>query len=110
VTSAFGTFEGTVRYNGTPINTGVLIIATTATITAIPPDIDDALRTSGTPYYGTVSHANGSFSLQVRGGTAYSYNIYAWYATSATRQPQMQPRTGKTVAAGGKTTVEFTWP
>jgi hypothetical protein len=109
ITSAFGVFSGTVTYNNVAINSGVLIIATTATITSAPPDIDNTLRTNGTPYYGAVSHADGSYSLQVRGGT-YNYNIYAWYATSASSGPQLKSRSNKTVNAGGATTVNLTWP
>lgn len=110
VTSAFGNLQGTVTDGATTINTGVLIIATTSTITSDPPTINDALRTGSVLYYGTVSQSDGSYDLSLRGG--YAYNVYAWYSTMSNSIPQTTKKSSlnKTVTAGATTTANFTWP
>ncbi len=113
VVGAYGTITGNVKFNGAPIETGVLVIASTSTIDAAagPPDISDTFRGSGTLYYGTVSHSDGSYSVQVRGGN--TYNIYAWYTImdrSGAIQTTPKYSLNNSVAAAGYKAVDLSWP
>ena len=82
ITGAQCTLQGNVLSGTKSISTGVLLIATTAAISADPPDIDSSFRASSSIYFGTESLSDGSYSLIVpatSGGTAY--NLYGWYTT-----------------------------
>jgi hypothetical protein len=103
-----------VTDNGHSIGTGILVLATTATISGtapdiIPPDINNTLRTGSSIYYGTVSHSDGTYTLQVRGGS-FQYNVYAWYTTYPGTHTAAKVSLNQSVSAGGTTTVNFTWP
>jgi len=74
VTPAWGEIYGDVEYNNSPIQTGVLVMASTGLISL--QDIDDSFR-SGNLVYGTMSDNEGDYLLKVRRGNTYS--IYAWY-------------------------------
>ena len=111
VVGAYGTISGIVKNNGNPIGTGVLVIASTATIGTIPVDISGTFRNGGTLYYGTVSHADGNFTLHVRGGAAY--NVYAWHTImnkDGTVQTTEKYSMNNNVAAAGTITVDLAWP
>lgn len=110
VTSAYGSLEGTVKYDGELIKTGVLIIATTSTIASNPPDIDYTLRSGTNLYYGTFSKSDGTYTLYVRGGN--SYNVYAWYTTMDNGVPDTDrdDNADNSISAGTSVTVNFTWP
>ncbi len=111
VTSAFGKLAGTVTNNSAAIETGVLIIATTSTITTDPPDINNALIASGSLYYGTVSKSDGTYELEVRGG--HTYNVYAWYSTmgGGTTAYSKKQSLGNPVTSGATAPgINFTWP
>jgi len=75
---ALGAITGSVTYGGDAIETGVLIVATTGTISGGPPDIDTALRYGFVVYYMASSDGGGNYQANVHEGT---YNIYAWYTT-----------------------------
>jgi type II secretory pathway pseudopilin PulG len=79
ITGAMGKISGKVIYNGKPIKTGVLIIATTTTITA-PPTLSTATLTS-TAYFLTSSYEDGTYTLEVIGSTTTPYKIYGYYTT-----------------------------
>jgi hypothetical protein len=51
VTSSFGALAGTFSTLGKPISTGVLIIASTAAVPALPPTVDKTFRGAGNLYY-----------------------------------------------------------
>jgi hypothetical protein len=116
ITSAYGYISGSVTENGRSINTGVLLIASTGTISSDPPVIDSTLRGGAPYYYGTVSQSNGAYTLQVRGGNIY--NVYAWYTTmsaggvsSTTRKPAAPSSRTVTVNQGQTVTgINFSWP
>ncbi|MFH1823860.1 MAG: carboxypeptidase regulatory-like domain-containing protein [Candidatus Firestonebacteria bacterium] len=96
VTTALGTVIGTVKDSSNKlIVTGVLVVATTGTISGSPPTVNSTLRGGATVYYSTVSDSNGNYTLPVRGnasGTAY--NVYGWYNIGSS-----------TLSATGSTTV-----
>jgi len=103
---AVGYISGTVTAGGQPIPTGVLIVATTGTITGMLPDVDATLRSSGLVYYMATSGGTGRYTLSVRNGT---YNLYAWY-TDASGNATPRSLTGVTVNPGQTTTAdELTW-
>lgn len=109
ISSAYGKITGTVKENNELIKTGVLIMATTTTISSEPPIINQTLRQGGVYYYATVSGSDGQYELPVRGSVA-SYNVYAWYTKlSGTTTTTTPKNSSSTVAAGGTATVNFTW-
>lgn len=91
VTSAFGTLSGRVTAQGNPINTGVLIIASTSAVPGTLLDIDSAFRSSGAQYYSGSSRSDGSYSFDLKNGT---YTVSGWYTSfngdtpTVTRQDQ----------------------
>jgi prepilin-type N-terminal cleavage/methylation domain-containing protein len=109
VSGAMGYVSGTVAAGGKAVTTGVLIYATTMTITSNPPAINSALRDGSNVYYAVSSNAVGTYSLPVRGG--YTYNVYAWYTRWNGDVPSTVRReyTGVTVSAGQTVTRDFSW-
>ena len=111
VTGAMGYISGSVTANGAPITTGVLVYATTGTITGAPPVLNSALRSGVVAYYAVSSDAAGHYELAVRGG--YDYNLYAWYTTwngqtpATTRKDYSSPPV--TVVPGDAVTRDFAW-
>lgn len=112
VSGALGAIRGAVTLGGSPLRTGVLVMATTGTISGAPPAFSTA-SLSMAAYYMTSSREDGSYHLDVRGSTNPAYNVYAWYTTiTSTGGAAIQPRTrtGVQVTAGGSTTgQDFTW-
>ncbi len=100
---ALGTITGNVTVNGEAITGGVLIIASTGTVSDPPPDVDAALRSGGLVYYMASSGGDGTYSLDVHAGT---YNVYGWYTTFNGQTPSTtrRSRTGVVVTAGNTTT------
>jgi hypothetical protein len=76
IDGATGYIEGTVRRNGKPITTGVLLYARAGSIGANPPDMPPG---GGPQYFGATSDAEGRFKIAVRGQSAPKYNLCAWY-------------------------------
>ncbi len=111
ISGIMGTFTGTVSAGGNPITTGVIIMASTGTLSYPPPNITGS--GAGQIYYATMSQPDGSYSLLVRGSnssTSYTYNLLAIYpsvnegngAVSVTSQSQ-----SGSVNAGQSQTVNF---
>lgn len=109
VTGAMAKFKGTVNSGSNRIGTGVLIIASTGTITLNPPAFTNALRQSGAQYYSTMSRSDGTYELPVTGGT---YNLYAWYSTrnGQTLTASKMTALNRSVNAGVTAIVDFFWP
>lgn len=111
VTNAFATIKGLVTVSSQPITTGALVIAVASPgsiASSYPPDNTQSLRNGTTTYYIASSESDGTYSVPVRGGTAY--NIYAWYTTYTNNVPAVQKKTSViTVAAGQTATVNFSW-
>lgn len=109
VTGAMGYISGTVKSNGSPITTGVLVYATTGTIAGAPPSMDSSVRNGVVAYYAVSSDAAGQYELAVRGG--YDYNVYAWYTTWSGQTPSTSrlDYSAVTVDPGGKVERHFTW-
>src|SRR5262249_39567425 len=80
ITSGIADITGQVLYASAPITTGVLIIASTATISSsLPPTQTGTSGITCSPcYYSVSSDAQGNYTLPVRNSTT-TYKIYAWY-------------------------------
>ncbi len=104
VTGAYGVISGSVTASGSRITTGVLIVATTGTINAsLPPAISTGML-SGAPYYMASTLSDGTFSVDVRAGTASAtFNIYGWYTTYSAGAPNTVKKTRAVTVTGGQT-------
>ncbi|MBL0058830.1 MAG: carboxypeptidase regulatory-like domain-containing protein [Elusimicrobia bacterium] len=79
VSGASGFISGSVSLGGAPLRTGVVVVASTATIVT-PPTIN-AATLLGAGYFLGSSYENGSYLLEVRGSTSTTYKVYAYYPT-----------------------------
>jgi hypothetical protein len=107
---ASGFIAGSVSLGGVPLKTGVVIVASTATIVT-PPTIN-AATLMGTGYFLTSSYENGSYVMEVRGSTSTSYNVYAYYPTysAGVWTNTVRSSTSVSVLPGfTKSGVSFTW-
>jgi type II secretory pathway pseudopilin PulG len=83
VRGALGNVHGTVMKSGAAIRTGVMVIATTSTISGVPPTLSIASLT-GAGYYTASSNEDGTYSLDVRGSTTTAFRVYGYYPVPAT--------------------------
>src|SRR5262249_22770123 len=86
VSSALAEITGQVTLSGSAINTGVLVLASTTTLTggatSPPPSLSGANGLACRPCYYTVSSdASGTYSLDVRSSPSTAYQVYGWYST-----------------------------
>lgn len=111
VGGAMGTVTGNVTSQGNPIQTGVLIIISSNTISIPPPAISSSTLT-GAPYYAGSSQENGTYAIEVRGSTTCVYNVVGVYSrlSGSTLISSSQTITNVTVNAGQATLPEnFAW-
>ncbi len=80
IRGTLGKISGKVTYDNKPIPTGVLIIASTTTITGVPPTLSYNTLT-GPPYFITSSYEDGTYEVEVIGGANLRYNLYGYYTT-----------------------------
>ena len=79
ITGALGTVTGSVTASGSPIATGVMLVAVTSTSTVpsgAPPAISST-SLNGAAIYVTSSREDGTYSMDLRQST--SYYLYAFY-------------------------------
>ncbi|MBI3292172.1 MAG: carboxypeptidase regulatory-like domain-containing protein, partial [Elusimicrobia bacterium] len=82
VTGGVGRITGFVTGGGAPITIGVLVVASTATVSSPPPTLSSATVSGPVTYYGVSSLSDGTYTLAVPGGSPpIPYNVYAWYTT-----------------------------
>jgi len=81
ITNAIGYIIGSVKFQNQPIKTGVLIVASTVSLTGNPPELPDisSFTLSGSPYYMASSNEEGNYIIELRGSTNPAYNIYSYY-------------------------------
>ena len=79
VTGAMATIEGVLTKGGASITTGVLVIASTASISSPLPAIRGDTAPSGAVFYSASSQADGTYVLDVRYSTTSTYNLAAFY-------------------------------
>jgi len=109
ITAAWGYIRGNVTDNGEPITTGVLILASTGTITASPP----IMEVGATGIYGGITRTEGEYEIKVR--TGYTYNVYAWYtkinASWDGTETAMLSVLGESLSGTpASASVDFEWP
>lgn len=111
VSSAMGSISGSVSDGGSPITTGVLIMASLASIAGTPPTWDETLRGGSTMYYTTHARNDGSWTLPVR-VNASAYNVYAWYSKldNGVSSTTVKSATKLVSSSSGTFVVSFTWP
>jgi prepilin-type N-terminal cleavage/methylation domain-containing protein len=118
IIGGMGTIKGSVKYNGSPITTGVLISARPGSAITDPPS---AVVASSAPaqavIYSVTSQADGTYSLEVRQSTSTGYSLRAFF-------PVVDLQTGAVSYPGGSKTLpaftvwagteypnkDFTWP
>src|SRR5262249_38940232 len=98
-----GTVTGSVTSSGQAIQTGVLVVISTAAITT-PPTISSGTLT-GAAYYTGSSQENGTYSVEVRGSTTSVYNVAGYYMHLSGQTPIISTKTisNVTVTAGQTT-------
>ncbi|PKN01409.1 MAG: hypothetical protein CVU77_05520 [Elusimicrobia bacterium HGW-Elusimicrobia-1] len=109
VTDAFGRIAGNVRSDGHPISTGVMIFASTSSISASAPPV--IVPNMPQIYYMTNSYENGTYALEVRGGSTL-YNMAAFYPTVSGLTVFVSTRTASNIAVTPGVTlsdVNFDW-
>ena len=111
VTGALGAIAGNVTLAGQPLQSGVLIIVSTAAISAPPPALSSAsLATSA--FYANSSKEDGTYSVDVRSSTSTLYNAVAFYTYLDGQTPVISSQTvsGITVSGGLTTSgINFAW-
>ncbi len=115
VIGAMGTITGSVLSQGSPITTGVLVVASTAAVADPLPSISAASAGAGRIYYSASSKSDGSYSLEVRSSTTTAYHLRAFYPVVDERNGTVsftsKTSSGVWVSAGGMTTGRnFSWP
>jgi hypothetical protein len=111
IVGAMGHVTGNVTVGGQPIKSGVLMIASTATIPIPLPALSSATL-SAAVFYGDSSLEDGTFSLDIRGSTSSLYNMVGIYTVMSGTTPVISTRTasGITVTSGQTTSgVNFAW-
>lgn len=112
VSNALVTITGSVKSNGSPITTGVLVIATTGTISGDPPTINSTVRGGATIYYTGTSDSEGVYTLRVRGAASpgTTYNVYAWHSVISSSGTVTTTKKSGTKAAivGTSPSLDFT--
>ncbi|OGR45363.1 MAG: hypothetical protein A2X35_03730 [Elusimicrobia bacterium GWA2_61_42] len=111
IVGAMGSITGAVTAGTAGITTGVLVYASTGTLSGsplLPPVMNSVTRASSVIYYAVSSNAQGRYELPVRGG--YTYNVYSWYTVWNDGTPVTTSRqTTAAVTAGESVTRDFSW-
>jgi prepilin-type N-terminal cleavage/methylation domain-containing protein len=116
ITNGLSEITGQVLLSSTAIKTGVLVIASTVTLTggstSPPPSISGASSILCNPCsYGASSDSAGLYSLNVR-SSATSYKLYGWYTTFSGATPTVNrsgPYTVNVSTAGQIISQNLVW-
>ncbi|MBI5239727.1 MAG: prepilin-type N-terminal cleavage/methylation domain-containing protein [Elusimicrobia bacterium] len=118
IIGGMGTVKGSVKYNGSPITTGVLITARVGGVVTDPPAAVVASSAAAqTAIYSVTSQADGTYTLEVRQSTTTGYSLRAFF-------PVVDLQTGAVSYPGGPKDLaaftvwagteypnkDFTWP
>jgi type II secretory pathway pseudopilin PulG len=109
VVSAWGEISGTVKdSSGNIIETGVVILCSSDTISIPPPD----MASGEYGVFGGMSLSDGTYSIRVQ--TGYQYNVYAYYTELSGSSPETSTESDTGVTLSGSPTpsaeVNFTFP
>lgn len=112
VASSMGLLTGTVADGGAPITTGVLVLASLASVGGAPPVWDESLRGGSTMYYAAHARNDGTWSLPVRVHPSQPYNVYAWYSKpdGSNIVTTLKSSVQLVDSSSGAFVVPFAWP
>ncbi|MBI3549114.1 MAG: hypothetical protein HY078_08760 [Elusimicrobia bacterium] len=119
VAGAYGNITGTVTYNGATLTTGGLVLASTTTLTTSPSTVcvspvgtcTTAAAALGAVVYAASTKADGTYDVQVRGGSNYNIMIYIPTVTgSSTVSVVTKGYSGINVTAATNTNKAITYP
>jgi len=111
VTGAMGYLGGTVTAGGVPIPTGVMVVASTYTMTATLPVLNLAGVAGAGLAIGT-SREDGTYLMEVRGSTTQAYSVSAFYPVRSENSWSVLTSTTPNVSVlpGAVTSgVNFSW-
>jgi hypothetical protein len=111
ITGAIGKVKGSVSAFGNLVKTGALIVASTTSVGGGPPAISSS-SLSGAAYYAVSSTEEGLYTLEVRGSTSTTYNIYAYHTTFNGTTPTILVSSGTGISVlSGQTVngINFSW-
>lgn len=107
INSSLGKISGTVTQGSTPISNGVLIVASTTSLAALPL-VDSSFRNGSTVLYSSISDTSGRYSLTVVRNSTYT--VYAYFpslvGSNATATAQL---TAASVFVSSSTQRNFQW-
>ncbi len=113
------TIKGSVKHNGSPITTGVLVTARAGSAVSDPPAaVVASSAPAQTAIYSVTSQADGTYTLEVRQSTTTGYSLRAFFpvvdlqnGTVSFPSPGSKTLPAFTVWAGTEyTNKDFTWP
>ncbi|HBB66906.1 MAG: hypothetical protein A2X28_04795 [Elusimicrobia bacterium GWA2_56_46] len=115
VIGALGTISGSVSYDGAPITTGVLVVASTA---AVPSPLNTIYASSAPAQailYSVSSKSDGTYSLEVRSSTTSTYYVRAFYPVVDVKTGSVSytSKSSSTISVGAGAEVtgkNFSWP
>lgn len=112
VSGALGSITGTVSYNSSLLTTGALLVASTGSISGLPPTIAASTAAALYPIYAISSKADGSYTLPVRGNNTYYMNVYVptLAGTGSTVNTSMKTYSSIYVTPGASTPKTVTVP
>lgn len=115
VVGAMGAISGSVSFQGRPITTGVLVVASTAAVADPPPAVHASTAAAGIIYYSASSRSDGVYTLEVRSSTSAAYHLRAFYPVvnerTGTVSYTSKTDSGIFVPAGGTVSGRnFSWP
>lgn len=114
VSSGFATIRGQARVGAIPVNTGVVVLASTSTLAggaATPPPTVTGTSGCAPCYYETSSDPNGLFTLTVR-SNALDYKLYGYYTTFSGSTPtttRVGPFSVSVTAPSSTATQDLVW-
>lgn len=114
VSSGFATIRGQARVGAAPVETGVVVLASTSTLaggaTTPPPTVTGT--TGCAPcYYETSTDPNGNYTLTVR-SNALDYKLYGYYTTFSGNTPtttRIGPLSVSVPAPSSTATQDLVW-
>lgn len=110
VTNGLAQITGSVLAGGAPIKTGVLVVATTATLAGAVPSLTGSSGCSPC-YYEAASDAVGNYVIPLR-SSASNYKVYGWYTTflnGVSSTTRAGPYTVSVATAATTVSQNLTW-
>ena len=120
ITGAFADIVGSITYNGSMLTTGALILVSASSLSSSPSSLcvnpvgacATSVQSLAAPVYAVSSKADGTYDVQVRGGSNYNMAVYIPTVTgsASVSVTTKLTYTGLSVPASGSTTQNVTVP